>query len=433
MRTTFLCIVFATACQRASTLPASAGYGPTPTLPPPTRALIPTTVVAKAIGWPAGATPTPAAGTQVTAFASDLSHPRFVYVVSNGDVLVVEANAPDRPDDAKGIRGFFFKRLQKKAGGAAPSANQITLLRDADGDGVAELRTVFLRGLNAPFGITVVNQSLYVANTDAVVRYPYRNGDLEISDAGSRIVALPAGSLNHHWTKTIVASPDRTKLYVSIGSNSNAGENGMNQEVDRAAIWEIDVESSAHRVFATGLRNAAGLAFESESGSLWAAVNERDEIGNDLVPDYLTAVVRGAFYGWPYSYFGNHVDERVSPPRPDLVAIARVPDYALGAHTASIGLVSSKSNSLPDSFRTGMFVGQHGSWNRKPRSGYRVIFVPFANGKPNGEPRDVLTGFINADDQAMGRPVGLAIDRRGGLLVADDVGNTVWRVAGTVR
>ncbi len=434
MKPTVLCIaLLATACQRASTLPESAGYGPTPTLPPPSRALIPTTVVAKAIGWPVGVVPTPAAGMQVTAFASGLSHPRFVYVLPNGDALVVEANAPHRPDDAKGLKGFFFKRFQKKAGGAAPSANQITLLRDADGDGVAELRTVFLRGLNAPFGVTVINDALYVANTDAVMRYRYRTGDQGISDSGTRILDLPAGSINHHWTKTIVASPDGTKLYVSIGSNSNAGENGMDQERDRAAIWEIDVESSAHRVFATGLRNAAGLAFEGESGSLWAAVNERDEIGNDLVPDYLTQIVRGAFYGWPYSYFGSHVDQRVSPSRPDLVAIARVPDYALGAHTASIGLVASASNSLPDAFRTGMFVGQHGSWNRKPRSGYRVVFVPFVNGKPKGEPRDVLTGFVNAHDRAMGRPVGLAIDRRGGLLVADDVGNTVWRVAGTAR
>jgi len=419
----------ALACGTTARLPIGAGIGANPQLPPPQTSLIPTTKIAPAIGWPVGSMPIGVLGTRVNAFASGLEHPRFVYTLPNGDVLVTEANAPARPDDAKGIRGWFFKRFQRKAGGAAPSANRISLLRDADGDGVAETRSIFVAGLNAPFGVVLVGKNLYVASTDAVLRFAYGEGSTAISGQGDTVVMLPAGTLNHHWTKTIVASPDGNKLYVSVGSNSNAAENGMDKETDRASIWEIDVKTRSHRIFASGLRNAAGLAIEPTTGALWAAVNERDELGGDLVPDYMTAVHDGAFYGWPYSYFGQHVDTRVKPQRPDLVAKAVVPDYALGAHTASIGLVPSKGTTLPTAFRDGMFVGQHGSWNRDPLSGYKVIFVPFVNGKPSGEPIDVLTGFLTGDNRAMGRPVGVAIDKRGALLVADDVGNTIWRVS----
>jgi glucose/arabinose dehydrogenase len=346
-------------------------------------------------------------------------------------VLVAETNAPARPRNNRGIRGYFFKRFQKKAGGGVPSANRITLLRDADGDGVAETRTVFLSGLNAPFGMTLVGDALYVANTDALVRFPYTPGATQIAATGVKLVDLPAGPLNHHWTKNVVASPSGDKLYVAVGSNSNAGEEGIAEEEGRAAIWEVDAASGRHRVFASGLRNPVGMAFVG--GALWAAVNERDELGSDLVPDYMTAVRDGGFYGWPYSYYGAHVDSRVKPQRPDLVAAALVPDYALGPHTASLGLAYAAATSLPAPFREGMFVGQHGSWNRKPRSGYKLVFVPFRDGAPSGEPVDVLTGFVTPEGEALGRPVGVAIDARGAVLLADDVGNTVWRVtAGTM-
>ena len=415
-------------CESAR-LPEGAGVGPNPTLPEPVRALIPTIKVAEAVGWPSGKTPEAAAGTRVNAFASGLDHPRFVYVLPNGDVLVAETNAPPKPDDETGFRGKMFKHFQKKAGAGVPSANRITLLRDADGDGIAETRSVLLAGLHSPFGITLIGHDLYVANSDAVVRFPYVDGATQITTAGAPVVALPAGTINHHWTKTIVASADGSKLYVSVGSNSNVAENGIDKETDRAAIWEVDPKTGAHRIYASGLRNAVGLAIEPETGALWASVNERDEIGSDLVPDYMTAVRDGGFYGWPYSYYGQHVDERVKPRRPDLVARAIVPDYALGAHTASLGLASSRGTTLPAPFANGMFVGQHGSWNRNPRSGYKVIFVPFAGGRPCGAPIDVLTGFLSSDGNAMGRPVGVTVDKRGALLVADDVGNTLWRVS----
>ena len=416
-------------CGSAATLPVEAGMGPNPTLPPPEHSLIPLVHVAQAKGWATGATPVAAAGTHVNAFATGLDHPRFLYVLPNGDVLVAETNAPPKPDDSKGIKGWFFKRFQKKAGGAVPSANRITLLRDANGDGVAELRTVLLSNLHSPFGIALVGHDLYVANSDGVVRFPYTTGDTIITVPATPVAALPAGTINHHWTKTIVASRDGTRLYASVGSNSNVAENGMDVEEGRAAIWEVDLKSGARRVFATGLRNAVGLAIEPTTGALWAAVNERDEIGSDLVPDYMTAVHDGEFYGWPYSYFGQHVDERVQPQRPDLVAKARVPDYALGAHTASLGLVSSEGTTLPAVFAHGMFVGQHGSWNRKPFSGYKVIFVPFVAGRAAGAALDVLTGFLDERGDAQGRPVGVAVDKHGALLVADDVGNVVWRVS----
>ena len=416
------------ACEHAE-LPETAGVGAHPTLPAPRSSLIPTIQVAKAKGWPPGTTPVGSPGTRVNAFAAGLAHPRFLYVLPNGDVLVAETNAPPKPDDQTGFRGKMFKYFQKKAGAGVPSANRITLLRDADGDGVAETRTIFLANLRSPFGITLVGHDLYVANSDNVVRFPYVDGATQLRDSGTQLVALPAGTINHHWTKSIIASADGSKLYVSIGSNSNVAENGIDKEAGRAAIWEIDPKTGTHRIYASGLRNAVGLALEPTTGALWASVNERDEIGSDLVPDYMTAVRDGAFYGGPYSYYGQHVDERVKPQRPDLVAKAIVPDYALGAHTASLGLASSSGNTLPPAFANGMFVGQHGSWNRNPRSGYKVIFVPFSAGKPSGTPMDVLTGFLTPEGEARGRPIGVAIDKRGALLVADDVGNVIWRVS----
>lgn len=421
-------VVSAVGCGTAARLPISAGTGPHPVLPPPSTSLIPVVNVVSARGWPPDGTPLAAEGTTVTAFARGLDHPRWLYVLPNGDVLVAETNAPPRPDDGRGIKGWFFKRFQKKAGGVVPSANRITVLRDRDGDGVADTRSVLLEGLNSPFGMALVGDVFYVANSDAVVRFPYSPGQMQIGAVAVKVVDLPAGSINHHWTKNLVATTDGSKLYVSVGSNSNVAENGIEKEEDRAAIWEVDPRTGHHRVFASGLRNPVGMAWEPESGALWVAVNERDELGGDLVPDYMTAVRDGAFYGWPFSYYGSHVDARVKPQRLDLVANAVSPDYALGPHTASLGLASSHGTTLPPRFDRGMFVGQHGSWNRRPRSGYRVIFVPFTNGHPSGAPIDVLTGFVKENGEAMGRPVGVAIDAHGALLVADDVGNTIWRV-----
>jgi glucose/arabinose dehydrogenase len=344
-------------------------------------------------------------------------------------VLVAETNEPERPlrKELLGVKGWIMARMMKRAGGAVPSANRITLLRDADGDGIAEMRSVFLENLSSPFGMALVDGDLYVANTDALVRFPYRPGDPRVEGSGSRVAPLPAGPLNHHWTKGLIASADGSKLYVSVGSNSNAAEHGMAHEEGRVAIWEFDRASGKSRLFATGLRNPVGMAWQN--GTRWTVVNERDEIGNDLVPDYMTSVRENGFYGWPYSYYGQHVDERVKPPRPDLVARAIRPDYAIGSHTASLGLTSARGAALPERFRHGMFVGQHGSWNRKPPSGYKVIFVPFEADRPSGMPADVLAGFLDDNGQARGRPVGVVIDRRGALLVADDVGNVIWRVS----
>ena len=351
------------------------------------------------------------------------------HVLPNGDVLVAESNAPPKPDgDGGGIKGFVFRQALKWAGASVPSPNRITLLRDADGDGVAEFKSVFLEGLNSPFGMALVGDDLYVANSDAVVKFPYRAGDTRITTPGVKLAELPAGKINHHWTKDLVASPDGTKLYATVGSNSNVGENGLEAEDNRAAVLEVDRLSGATRVFASGLRNPNGPAWEPKTGALWVVVNERDELGNDLVPDYMTSVKDGAFYGWPYSYFGQHVDDRVNPQRPDLVAKAIAPDYALGAHTASLGLAFNTGSLFPPELAGGAFVGQHGSWNRKPRAGYKVIFVPFADGRPSGKPQDVLTGFLNDKGEAQGRPVGVRLDKQGALLVADDVGNTIWRV-----
>jgi glucose/arabinose dehydrogenase len=431
MRTSFLvALVLASlsGCSEVARLPVEAGMGPSPSLPPPRHTLIPTVNFATAKGWPAGATPLAAPGFSVRAFATGLDHPRSLYVLPNGDVLVAETNAPPRPEDRKGIKGWFMKKFYKRAGASVPSANRITLLRDADGDGIAETHTFFLKGLISPFGMTLVGTDLYVADSDALLRFPYRQGVTEIAVPGLKVIDLPAGPINHHWTKNVIASRDGSHLYVTVGSNSNAGENGLDKEVGRAAILEVDPKTASSRIFASGFRNPVGLAWQPESGALWTSVNERDEIGSDLVPDFMTAVKDGGFYGWPFSYYGRHVDTRIKAQRPDLVARAIVPDYALGAHTASLGLTFYDGRLFPARYGGGAFVGQHGSWNRRPRSGYRVIFVPFADGRPAGPAEEVLTGFLDASGHALGRPVGVAVDRAGALLVADDVGNTVWRV-----
>ena len=417
------------ACGDTASLPVSAGIGPNPQLPAPNATMFPTMKIANATGWSLGAHPVAAPGLAVGAFAEGLDHPRWLYQLPNGDVLVAETNSPPKPDDNNGLKGWIAGLIMGKAGATAPTANRITLLRDVNGDGIADERSVFLKGLNSPFGMVLVGGDLYVADTDAVVRFPYVAGETAITTPGVKLVDLPAGTINHHWTKNVVASADGTKLYVTVGSNSNVGENGMPAEAGRAAIWEVDRATGAHREFATGIRNPNGMAWQA--GKLWTVANERDEIGSDLVPDYLTSVQDGGFYGWPYSYYGQHVDVRVKEQRPDLVARAIKPDYALGPHTASLGLTfSDGAKALPASFASGAFVGQHGSWNRNPPSGYKVIFVPFAAGMPSGQPVDVLTGFLNADGEAQGRPVGVIVDAKGGLLVADDVGNKVWRVTG---
>jgi glucose/arabinose dehydrogenase len=416
-------------CSETAKFSVAEGTGPKPTLPQPQTTLLPTVNIAPAKGWPANTKPLAALGTQVTAFASNLDHPRWLIVLPNGDVLVAESNAPAKPDDAKGIKGWAMNLVMGKAGAKTPSANRIALLRDTDGDGVADLRTTLLEGLNSPFGMALIGNVLYVANSDAIVKFPYARGDTKISAPGTTLIALPAGTINHHWTKNIIASGDGKKLFVTVGSNSNVAERGMQAEEARAAIWEVDVKTGTRRIFASGLRNPNGMAWEPMHTMLWTVVNERDELGSDLVPDYLTSVRENAFYGWPYSYYGQHVDERVKPQRPDLVAAAVVPDYALGPHTASLGLAYSAGTTLPAEFANGMFIGQHGSWNRRPHSGYKVVFVPFKSGAPSGMPIDVLTGFLSDQGDAYGRPVGVVLDKTGALLVADDVGNVIWRVS----
>ncbi len=416
-------------CGDTASLTVAQGTGPRPELPAPTRTLLPTVNIAPATGWPQGATPQAAAGLQVVAFASGLDHPRWLLVLPNGDVLVAESNAPPKPAGSKGIRDHLMALVMQRAGAGTPSANRISLLRDADGDGIAETRSVLLSGLHSPFGMALIGERLFVANTDAVLSFPYRSGDTVITAPGSRLLNLPGGPINHHWTKGLIASADGSRLYVSVGSNSNVGERGMAVEEGRAALWEVQVGTGTHRVFATGLRNPVGMAWDAAGQVLWTVVNERDELGSDLVPDYLTSVQDSSFYGWPYSYFGQNLDARVPQSQPALVATALVPDYALGPHTAPLGLARSEGGQMPPVFADGMFIGQHGSWNRRPHSGYKVIFVPFRNGRPEGLPMDVLSGFLSATGTAMGRPAGVAIDTRGALLVADDVGNVIWRVS----
>ena len=420
-----LCFVIS-ACGETARLSVDEVSGTNPKLVPPNHTLIPTVVVATAKGWPAGVTPIAAPGLRVNAFADGLKHPRWIYVLENGDVLVAETNAPPRPEEGKGIKAFFMRIFMKRAGAAVPSANRITLLRDRDGDGVAETRSVFASGLSSPFGMAQIGDDFYVANADSVVRFHSTRDAQQLSGSAEKIADLPGGPINHHWTKNILADPNGTGLFVTVGSNSNAAERGIANEENRAAILYLDLKSGALRPFATGLRNPVGLAWYGDQ--LYTVVNERDELGSDLVPDYLTAVHEGAFYGWPYSYYGQNVDARVKPQRPDLVARAVKPDFALGPHTASLGLAFNSGALFPQHYRNGAFVGQHGSWNRRPPSGYKVIFVPFDDGKPVGPMEDVLTGFLDDAGNARGRPVGVAFDKRGALLVADDVGNTVWRV-----
>lgn len=409
--------------------PSRRAWGPSLSFLRPSRRSLPTVNIAPAVGWPAGAKPTPAEGLSVAAYATGLNHPRWLYVLPNGDVLVAETNTPAKPEASPGIRDMVTDFVMHRAGGGMPSPNRIILLRDADGDGVAEVASTFLAGLNSPFGMALVGHDLYVADTDALLRFPYEAGETKIAHPGVKVTDLPAGGINYHWTKNVIASPDGSQLFVTVGSNSNAGENGMSNEDGRAAILDIDPSTGHGRLFASGLRNPNGLVWQPESRKLWTVVNERDELGSDLVPDYLTSVKEGGLYGWPYSYFGQHLDPRVTPQRPDRVKTAIAPDYALGPHTASLGLAFYDGKLLPARYVGGAFIGQHGSWNRRPRSGYKVVFVPFAEGRPSGMPEDILTGFVDRNGDARGRPVGVAIDRTGALLVADDVGNTIWRVA----
>ncbi|MFM0341944.1 PQQ-dependent sugar dehydrogenase [Paraburkholderia fungorum] len=417
------------ACAIGPSATTDTGFGVSPAIPAPESKLIPMVNVAPVQARPAGFMPIVPNGFSVTEFATGLAHPRWLYTLPNGDVLVAESDAPKEHDEGSGIFGWVRRQVMKRAGAGVTSPDRIVLLRDASGSGVAQMQTVFLRGLHSPFGMALIGNKLYVADTDALLRFDYPTGAAQITGPGVKIADLPAGAINHHWTKNILADHSGKHLYITVGSNSNAGENGVDAEQDRARILEFDVDTGRLRPYATGLRNANGLSWQPDSGALWTAVNERDDLGNNLVPDYMTAVKEGAFYGFPYSYYGQHVDTRVKPQRPDVVATAVAPDYALGNHTASLGLVFYDRALFPTHYQGGAFVGQHGSWNRKPRTGYKVVFVPFFDGKPAGAPEDFLSGFLTADGHAVGRPVGVALDGHGALLVADDVGNTVWRVA----
>jgi len=402
--------------------------GSQPQITPARPQNFPTISVAKAVGWSKGAMPTPAAGLKVNPFASGLNHPRWMYRLSNGDILVAETNSP--PREAGGITGLVMGYLMNRGGAGVPSANRITLLRDADGDGVAETRSILIAGLNSPLGMVVLGDELYIANTDALVRVPFKVGETKISDKPETVVRYPGGG--NHWARNVIASADGQKLYVAVGSSSNIAEKGLDQETNRAAILEVDPFAKTFRLFATGLRNPQGLALEPQSQRLWTTVNERDMLGSDMAPDYMTAVGFGDYFGWPHSYWGGYEDKRVEPVRPDLLEYAKRPDYALGPHTASLGLSFAQDARLGVGLANGAFIGQHGSWNRVPVSGYKVIYVPFsANGFPvkNAKPVDVLTGFLDRSGNAQGRPVGVTTDRTGALLVADDVGNVVWRVS----
>lgn len=404
-------------------------YGPDPWLPEPQQYLLPPMSVPQVVGWQPDEMPTVAAGMHIQAMATGLMHPRIVYALPNGDVLVVESNGPGtepfRPKD------YIQGKIKARAGAAAKGGNRITLLRDTNGDGVPELRTVLVDHLHSPYGVAWVAGTLYVANTDAILAFPFTPGQTRITASGTKLADLPAGPIDHHWTKSMVAGPDGTKLYVGVGSNSNITENGMAAEEGRAAIYEVDRLTGAKRIFASGTRNPTNLAIQPGTGQLFAVVNERDEIGPDLVPDYLTSVKDGAFYGWPYSYWGQHVDQRVHPQNPAMVAKAIKPDYGLSSHVAALGLAFSQGETVSPRFADGVFVAEHGSWDRVPLNGYQVVFVPFANGRPAGTPIPVMTGFLAPGQKVVrGRPVGVTLDRSGALLVADDVGNVVWRVSG---
>jgi glucose/arabinose dehydrogenase len=421
-------LLFSAAACAPETPPLDAEYGPAPTLPAPGGGLLPTINPADVVGWPEGGAPVAPEGFTVTRYAGDLDHPRWIYVLPNGDVLVAESST--RAAEGEGLMGWIRNNVQRSAGALGESADRITRLRDSDGDGDVDERTVFAENLNQPFGMALVGGYFYVANTDAVIRFPYAENALRLSHQPSVVLSLPnrAGD-NGHWTRDLVAREDGSKLYVSVGSASNIADHGMEAEEGRAAIWEFNPDGSEARIYASGLRNPVGLEIAPDTGAVWAVVNERDMLGDNLVPDYITSVRDGGFYGWPYSYFGQHVDDRVKPQRPDLVASAIAPDYALGAHTGSLGFYFYRFDAFPEHFWNGAFIGQHGSWNRSEHVGYKVVFVPFAGGAPSGPVEDFLTGFLNADGDAQGRPVGVAMDQTGALLVADDVGNVVWRVA----
>jgi glucose/arabinose dehydrogenase len=415
-----------TACDQGHPQPKS-NLGANPSLPAPAPQSIPTMSVNSTAPWPAGAAPTVPTGFTVTRYAENLKHPRWLYVLPNGDVLVAEAAPPLSKIDS--IEGAVENWLDKKNGSAPPSANEITLLRDTNGDGKPDVRTVFLKGLNQNFGMLLLNGSFYVANTDGVMRFPYKDGETQITEKGRKILDIPVG---HHWTRNLIASEDGKKIYVTVGSGSNIADKGLDIEKRRADILEINPDGSHERIFASGLRNPNGAGWEPVTHKLWVVAQERDQLGDDLVPDYLTSVTDGGFYGWPWSYWGKHVDDRVQPQNPAMVAKAIAPDYSLGAHVAVLGLAFYTADAFPSHYKGGAFVGEHGSWNRAQMSGYKVVFVPFKDGKPDGLPEDFLTGFMpdpTHSDTAYGRPVGVAVDAKGALLAADDVGNIVWRIA----
>lgn len=415
------------ACQTTSS-PADQilSLGKNPTLPAPSASMIPTINIAKASKWPDGVMPNVNNNFLINVYSKELVHPRWLYVLPNGDVLVAQSNK--QSSKSKGLKEVIAKHFMKRAGAGEESPDRITLLRDHNGDGVAELATDFLSDLHSPFGMALIGSDLYVANTNAIIRFHYQSGETKIDTKKyppEKIIDLPEGDINHHWTKNIIASHDGSKLYVTVGSNSNIGENGLDQEIDRAAIWEVDLKTNKKKIYASGLRNPNGLAWQANTHTLWTVVNERDEFGDDLVPDYLSSVHEGDFFGWPYVYYGNHQDLRVKEPMPKN-SLPRSPDYALGAHVAALGLAFAPTKSQGP-YNEGAFISEHGSWNRRKRSGYKVIFVPFKNNEPYGMPIDIVTDFV-VHDEAYGRPVGLAIDINGNLLIADDVGNRVWRV-----
>jgi glucose/arabinose dehydrogenase len=424
----FVACVLLASCGGSQDIDKSTQYGPSPNLPEPSRGLLPNMNVAEVIGWNGNETPTVPQGFRIEAIARGLDNPRNVYPLPNGDLLVIESRKtakepierPKRP-----VMDWVESKAHGGSGGKGKS-NRILLFRDADGDGKPEAQTVLIDNLNAPFGVALVGDALFVADTDAILRFPFTVGQAQVGPA-TKVVDLPAGPINHHWTKSLTANADGSKLYVGVGSNSNALERGLEAETNRAAIWEVDPATGAFSVYASGLRNPNGLTFYPGTQTLWAVVNERDELGPNLVPDYMTSVKRGAFYGWPYSYWGRHVDPRVRPQRPDLVESAVVPDYGLSSHVAPLGLAFYAGSSFPAQFQGGAFVGEHGSWNRPEPNGYKVVFIKFENGRPVGNPMDFITGFLK-DGKARGRPVGVAVDHTGALIVADDVGSTVWRV-----
>jgi len=425
-----LAVVLAGCNQKASLQPEQQS-GSAPPLPEPRNFLLPPMQVPEGVGWAPGQTPKVAAGLRIEKIAGDLLHPRQLHTLPNGDVLVVEANGPGT-EPVTTPKQWIASRVKNQSGKGGKGGDRITLLRKGAAGGEWD-KHVFIEHLHSPFGVQLIGDTLYVANTDAIVSFPYQPGQTRIGADGVEFADLP-GAVNHHWTKALLASPDGRKLYVGVGSNSNVGENGLEVEYRRAVVLEVDVATRGSRIYASGIRNPTGLQWEPETGTLWAIANERDEIGADLVPDYLTSVKDGGFYGWPYSYYGRNVDARVVPQRPDLVARAIKPDYALGSHVAALGLLFSPTNALPAKYQGGAFVAEHGSWDRSPLSGYAVVFVAFRQGRPVGVPEPVVTGFHSDDETKLfGAPVGLAQDRDGALLIADDVGNAVWRVTADTR